>query len=91
MGLQDSNGVWNEDKEGIERVIMDYFTSIYKSDQPSSFEDSLSAITNRVSTDMNAELIAEFRAEEVWNALQQMHPTKSPGPNGLLWKSVGGL
>ena len=91
VGLQDSNGVWNEDKEGIERVIMDYFTSIYKSDQPSSFEDSLSAITNRVSTDMNAELIAEFRAEEVWNALQQMHPTKSPGPNGLLWKSVGGL
>ena len=55
VGLQDSNGVWNEDKEGIERVIMDYFTSIYRSDQPSSFEDSLSAITNRVSTDMNAE------------------------------------
>ena len=75
--------MWNEDKEGIERVIMDYFTSIYRSDQPSSFEDSLSAITNRVSTDMNAELIAEFRAEEVWNALQQLHPTKSPGPDGI--------
>ena len=75
--------MWNEDKEGIERVIMDYFTSIYRSDQPSSFEDSLSAITNRVSTDMNVKLIAEFRAEEVWNALQQMHPTKSPGPDGM--------
>ena len=83
VGLQDLNGVWNEDKEGIERVIMDYFTSIYRSDQPSSFEDSLSAITNRVSTDMNAELIAEFKAEEVWNALQQMHPTKSPGLDGM--------
>ena len=83
VGLQDLNGVWNEDKEGIERVIMDYFTSIYRLDQPTSFEDSLSAMSYRVSTDMNVELIAKFRAEEVWSALKQMHPTKSPGPDGM--------
>ena len=29
--------------------------------------------------EMNEELINEFKVVEVWQALQQMHPTKSPG------------
>ena len=62
---------------------MDYFTLIYRSDQPTSFEASLSAISNWVSTDMNAELIADFKAEEVWSAFKQMHPTKSPELDGM--------
>ena len=32
VGLQDLNGVWKEDKEGVEGIIMDYFTLIYRSD-----------------------------------------------------------
>lgn len=32
---------------------------------------------------MNVELLAEFKVEEVWRALNQMHPTKSPRPNGM--------
>ena len=34
VGLQGLNGVWKEDKEGVEGIIMDYFTLIYRSDQP---------------------------------------------------------
>ena len=37
----------------------------------------------RVSPEMNEELQREFRAEEVWMALKQMHPTKAPGPDGM--------
>lgn len=83
MGLQDLDGVWQEEKEGVEGIIMDYFTSIYRSNQPTNFEASLSAISIQVSLDMNEELIADFKANEVWSALKQMHPTKSPGPNGM--------
>ena len=83
VGLQDLKGVWNEDKERVEGIIMDYFTSIYRSNQPTSFEASISAISNKVSTDMNMKLIADFRAEEVWSVLKQMHPTKSPGLDGM--------
>ena len=32
VGLQDLNGVWKEDKEGVEGIILDYFTLIYRSD-----------------------------------------------------------
>ena len=32
---------------------------------------------------MNAELIADFKVEEVWSALKQMHPTKSPELDGM--------
>ena len=32
---------------------------------------------------MNDELLIEFKEEEVWKALQQMHPTKAPGLNGM--------
>ena len=68
MGLQNSFEEWQEDKEEIRRTILDYFETIYKSDQPTSFEASLSSITTRISLDMNEELLADFKAKEVWYA-----------------------
>ena len=32
---------------------------------------------------MNEDLLSDFRVEEVQQALKQMHPTKSPGPDGM--------
>ena len=43
----------------------------------------MNSITSRVSSDMNEDLIAEFKAEEVWYALKQMHPTKAPEPDDM--------
>ena len=37
----------------------------------------------RVTPEMNEELIKEFKVVEVWQALQQMHPTKSPESDGM--------
>lgn len=54
--------------------------AIFKSDNPSNFEASLNAISSRVTSAMNEELLAVFKAEEIWQALQQMHSTKASGP-----------
>ena len=83
MGLLDSDGRWQVDPGNIDSIILEYFGSIFKSNELADFEASLSAIHPKVTPAMNATLTANFRAEEVWNALQQMHPTKSPGPDSM--------
>nr|XP_023912831.1 uncharacterized protein LOC112024429 [Quercus suber] len=73
----------DNDQEGIENIILEYFAKIFKTDNPSNFDASLCAISKWVTQEMNKELVAEFKAEEVRQALQHMHPTKAPGPNGM--------
>ena len=82
-GLFDDTGIWHEDEETIEKIILDYFKSIFSSNQLSNFDESSNAMEERVSPEMNEELQREFRAEEVWMALKQMHPTKALGLDGM--------
>ena len=84
--------MWQEDYGRIEGIILEYFAAIFKTDCPTSFEASLSAINTWVTTEMNDELLAEFKADEVAQAINQMHLTKSPGPDGtspFFTKNIG--
>ena len=94
-GLWDSSGWWCEDQGKVEEIILEYFSSIYSTEQAEFQEPNLEAMT-RILTEMNALLLEEFKAEEVRTALWQMHPTKSPGPDGMspiffqkYWSTVG--
>ena len=82
-GISDSEGRWREDRVELENIILEYFTEIYSTTYPTEFEASLSVVGRKVSEAMNAELLREFKEEEVWRALMQMHPTKSPGSDGM--------
>ena len=53
-GLIDDTGTWHEDKEITEKIILDYFNSIYNSNQPSNFDESLNAMEERVSPEIRA-------------------------------------
>ena len=79
----DKEGTWRENKEEVEGIILDYFKEIYSTSFPEEFGSSLEVIDRRVSDDMNDALLKEFQVEEVRRALKQMHPTKSPGPDGM--------
>lgn len=82
-GIMDSYRDWHDSKEATEGIILNYFESIFSSDHLESFAESVGAVEKRISVDMNKELLKEFRSEEVWTTLNQMHPTKSPCPDGL--------
>ena len=76
--------------------MLDYYTSIFQSDMPSTFAAVEDALEPKVTPEMNAALLSEFHPDEVKDALQQMHPLKSPRPDGMppvfyqkFWNVVG--
>ncbi|XP_048502752.1 uncharacterized protein LOC125498565 [Beta vulgaris subsp. vulgaris] len=97
-GLFGNDGVWREDACDIEAIFAEYFASIFTSTNPSdsAFHEVLKFVEPVVTADCNRELLQPFTKDEVFAALQQMHPCKAPGPDGMhailyqhFWHIVG--
>lgn len=80
----------------MEEIILEYFSSIYRTKQVEFHEPNPEAVSTRILSEMNALLVEEFKAEELRAALWQMHSTKSPGLDGMspiffqkYWSIVG--
>ena len=54
---------------------------LFKSAKPTNEDLCTTAIGNEVTEEMNKNILAEFTNEEVKQALDQMAPSKSPGPD----------
>ena len=78
-------------------MAKDYFQGLFTSAHPSHNERVLKAVDHMITPEMNHHLIQPYTAEEVKRALFQMHPSKSPGLDGMspfffqkYWHVVGG-
>lgn len=69
QGLLDDQGVWQSTEEGIERTILEYYTSIFMSDRPTQFTAVEQVLEPKVTREMNMVLTREFQLDEVWRAL----------------------
>ncbi|KAL0291473.1 UNVERIFIED_CONTAM: hypothetical protein Scaly_2635700 [Sesamum calycinum] len=71
---------------GIRRVVRDYFGDLFSSTRPSedAMERVLTSMERRVTEAMNDDLTRSFTPDEITRALHQMHPLKSPRPDGRL-------
>ncbi|XP_074315672.1 uncharacterized protein LOC141651878 [Silene latifolia] len=69
--------------EAVSKVAIEYFKGLFTSCRPTGFEDTLTVIDGRVTEEMNAPLREDYSEEEFIAALNQMHPLKAPGLDGI--------
>ena len=81
--IMDENGNWHDSIDGIVEVVVSYFKNLYTTSCLFCILEVLDTIPTRVIEDMNQLLIQEFTRVEVEVALKQIHPTKTPGSDGM--------
>ncbi|XP_040367431.1 uncharacterized protein LOC121050669 [Rosa chinensis] len=95
-GLYDAFGRWCTEDGDLKQIVLNYFRTLFTRPPP-IFELKVVSVLPRVITaDMNMQLTREIGEEEVYAALKQMHPCKSPGLDGFspdfyqhFWHIVG--
>ncbi|KAL5794824.1 hypothetical protein ACOSP7_003418 [Xanthoceras sorbifolium] len=96
--LLDSRGVRRESEQGMSSVVLDYFSDLFRSIQPSSSDLSAASsfIESKVNAQMAGRLGKAFTRAEVRSAVFEMGPNKAPGPDGFhalffqkFWNVVG--
>ncbi|WCJ44360.1 hypothetical protein M5689_025031 [Euphorbia peplus] len=81
--LQRDDGMWVDGQNGVRQVVIDYFTDLFSCSSPSDGSRFLEAMDTFLSPDQIDILSQAFSREEVYNALQQINPTKAPRPDGM--------
>lgn len=77
------DGVWCDNEDDISQIAEHYFQNLFTSTQPSNMSNVLDSMDSLVTLDMNHQLLLAYTPEEVKKVLFQMHPSKSPSPNGM--------
>ncbi|XP_062100181.1 uncharacterized protein LOC133806062 [Humulus lupulus] len=95
VALKDDEGVLRDWDNGLGTVMVDYFKHLFSASS-TDWHSVTECISASISEDVNMDLVRPIESEEVKQALFQMHPDKSPGPDGFspgfyqkFWDIVG--
>lgn len=67
----------------MEKVLINYFAELFSSSDPREIESTCEVVQRKLSEDHKSWCAKSFTAEEVKEAVFQMHPLKALGPDGL--------
>ncbi|KAI5344242.1 hypothetical protein L3X38_012119 [Prunus dulcis] len=95
-GLEDPSGTWHRDLADIKHIAVSYFKELFTTSHPTGIAEITSCVHMRVLVQDNLMLTRALDADEVVRAIKHIHPSKSPGPDGLIgsfyqhyWHLVG--
>jgi hypothetical protein len=81
--IQDDDGrIWTKPKE-ISKSFINFYQALFTASGVHGVDECLMGLDVRVTEEMNGDLLKTFSMVEVDAALKQIHPLKSPGPDGM--------
>ena len=83
VGLNDEDGNWVTEDEGVEKVVVDYFEDLFNTTSSSEFDNFLAEVTPCITFQMNQRLLRIAMEDEVRHALFMMHLDKAQRPDGM--------
>ncbi|XP_059454900.1 uncharacterized protein LOC132185097 [Corylus avellana] len=80
--MDESGTLWKKSNE-IGAAFVHFYTELFTAGEVQRVHECLEGMDARVTEEMNEALTRTFTVAEVEFALYQMHPSKSPGPDGF--------
>ena len=82
-GLLDDYDAWQIEGNRIEAIAEDYYRELFTTSNPVHMDNILNSVNRVVTEGMNETLTQPYTEDEVRQALFQMHPSKTPGLDGM--------
>lgn len=82
-GIRDGDGVWHYDEGAVSKIFVDFYTNLFSSSNVYDLDRVLEGVKRVVTDNMNVELTKPYSRGEVDAAINQMAPSKAPGPDGM--------
>jgi hypothetical protein len=81
--ITDTQGQIQHEDDKIEKVFLDHFQNIFKSQVTCNISEAVKVVEGKISPDMKKDLSEDFTRIEVYQAIKDMKALAAPGPDGL--------